>query len=123
MSMLLDALICIAELLDLVDLVSGPLDGRSLARLLTGRTVSDWRSAVLVESHDQISGEAGPFFEIRTDRWMYTEYRESGERELYDMQTDPEQCSNVYVEAPPAPAEQLSRRLQQLSACRGTSCD
>ena len=110
--------------LDLAGLgTTSPLDGRSLAPLLGGRTPSDWPSAVLVESHDQISGEAGPFFEIRTDRWMYTEYQESGERELYDMQTDPEQCSNVYVEAPPALAEQLSRRLQQLSACRGTSCN
>jgi arylsulfatase A-like enzyme len=110
--------------LDLAGLSTiSPLDGRSLAPLLGGRTPSDWRPAVLVESHDQIRGEAGPFFEIRTDRWMYTEYQETGERELYDMPADPDQCSNVYAETPPALADQLSRRLQQLSACRGTSCN
>jgi len=99
-----------------------PLDGRSLARLLTGRTVSDWRSAVLVESHDQISGEAGPFFEIRTDRWMYTEYRDSGESELYDMVTDPDQCSNAQPFASPALTDDLARQLKTLSTCRGDRC-
>jgi N-acetylglucosamine-6-sulfatase len=100
---------------------SAPLDGRSLVPLLGGATPSDWRSAVLVQSHDQIRGEAGPFFEIRTDRWMYTEYQD-GERELYDMQTDPDQCSNAAAQAPPALLDQLARQLQRLSACRGSSC-
>lgn len=109
--------------LDLAGLsTASPLDGRSLVPLLAGRTPSDWRKAVLVESHDRIRGEAGPFFEIRTDLWMYTEYQESGERELYAMPTDPYQCSNVSSLAPPSLLEQLSRQLQQLSACRGRGC-
>jgi len=100
---------------------SALLDGRSLVPLLGGGTPSDWRSAVLVQSHDQIRGEAGPFFEIRTDRWMYTEYQD-GERELYDMLMDPYQCSNASAQAPPALLDQLRRQLQGLSACRGSSC-
>ena len=100
---------------------SALLDGRSLVPLLGGGTPSDWRSAVLVQSHDQIRGEAGPFFEIRTDHWMYTEYQD-GERELYDMLMDPYQCSNASAQAPPALLDQLRRQLQGLSACRGSSC-
>src|SRR5262249_51266701 len=99
-----------------------PLDGRSLVPWLAGATPPDRPAAVLVESHDQVSGEAGPFFAIRTERWMYTEYQDGGERERYDMSGDPYQCVNLYPPAPTPRVQELSQDVHRLAGCRGAGC-
>jgi N-acetylglucosamine-6-sulfatase len=110
-----------ATFLDLAGIsVPDHFDGRSLVPLLQGQQPA-WRDAVLSESLDPNSGGADPYSTLRSVRWMYTEYR-SGERELYDMDADPNQCSNIIETAPASLITQLSQRLAQLSTCRGASC-
>ena len=51
-------------------------------------------------------------------RRKYVEY-EGGERELYDLGTDPYELTNRYAGTPPAG---LASRLQELKSCSGDSC-
>src|SRR3546814_20608667 len=57
----------------------------------------------------------------RTDDWTYVEYF-NGERELYDLQADPQQLQNVVTAAEPLLLDQLSRRLAELANCAAANC-
>lgn len=69
----------------------GPVDGRSIVPLLRGESPPSWRSGVLGEwvGDDRIP----PWWAIRTRDALYVEY-ETGERELYDLRTDPYELVN-----------------------------
>jgi N-acetylglucosamine-6-sulfatase len=59
---------------------------------------------------------------LRTDRWLYVEYRD-GARELYDLRRDPWELHSFHA----APALQpiragLASTLQRLARCRGRTC-
>jgi arylsulfatase A-like enzyme len=128
--------------------VPATVDGRSLRPLLTGGS-QQWRSDLLVE----FSGLYHPFFQldtlaqvrsaiaaglemfvptyrgVRTGRYLYVEWYGGAEHEyeLYDLETDPWQMSNLL--APPGGAQQhaaltaqLQARLTALASCRGSSC-
>lgn len=95
------------------------MDGQSLVSFLNGRQPSSWRTAALIQSHD--AGTPGPFWELRTDRWMYTEYL-AGDVELYDMSTDPYQCESLDRSASPSSISTFHQLLTSLSTCRGASC-
>jgi hypothetical protein len=45
-----------------------------------------------------------------------------GERELYDLRTDPDELNNLAANASPALLKQLSARLAVMAACHGGSC-
>ncbi|HEX6150058.1 sulfatase [Nocardioides sp.] len=98
------------------------VDGRSLLPLARRPSVGRDRRLVL---------EAGPrsrnapmfYTAVRTDRWLYVEYGETGERELYDMDRDPHQLVNqarnpAYREH----RQRLARRLAELRDCAGRGC-
>ena len=73
-----------------------PVDGRSLVPLVRGDGSSErWRSAFVVEwlGHEMCCGLPPPFEAIRTQRYLYSEYR-NGWRELYDLKRDPYELSN-----------------------------
>ncbi len=93
-------------------------DGRSLTPLLRGEDPA-WRSAVLLEA----SGEAGPpgYEAVRTWRHKYIEYV-TGDRELYDLVTDPYEMESLHDSADPGLAEGLKARLEALANCSGESC-
>jgi N-acetylglucosamine-6-sulfatase len=57
---------------------------------------------------------------VRTGDYAYVEYA-TGERELYDMQTDPYQEQNVYGQRPDVEAE-LAKGLDALRGCDGQAC-
>ena len=100
------------------------VDGSSFAPLLSSSPPSSWRTAFLEEGF--IPPEDGfpvpPHKSVRTQQYMYTEY-ETGERELYDLITDPYQLQSI---SRTANSEQLysalQSRLDALRACSGEAC-
>jgi len=62
------------------------------------------------------------FAAIRTSRWFYAEYSD-GQRELYDLLSDPDELVNRDLQPAYAAIEsELARRLTRLRTCRGASC-
>lgn len=58
---------------------------------------------------------------LRTDEHLYVEY-ETGERELYDLGTDPHELRNVYETAPPELERRLKAQLDALRKCTAEGC-
>jgi len=103
------------------------LDGRSLAPLLSTGSTPGWRVDVPLEHwQKQSPGSEGDeaisdFAGVRTDRYTYVEHS-TGERELYDLASDPFQLENLAAGAPRDLVASLSSRTAALRACRGASC-
>lgn len=118
--------------------IPGFVDGHSLVPLFTTNPApaTDWRTGVLVEHY---SGSDEPFqssFEVmqqagrnviptyqalRTKDYTYVEYA-MGERELYDLRSDPEQLQNIYSKADASLLQQLAGQLETLRNCAGVNC-
>ncbi|MDF2703520.1 MAG: sulfatase [Rubrobacteraceae bacterium] len=75
------------------------VDGRSLAPLLRSSLSASWRTA----------------------RYNYVEYG-TGERELYDLNADPTELTNIHASASPTLLSDLRSRLDRLRGCRGADC-
>jgi N-acetylglucosamine-6-sulfatase len=92
------------------------VDGRSLEPLLLENPTWE-RERLLVEfrHHNPFSAVLG------SGGVRYVEY-ESGERELYDLDTDPHQLQNVYGRASPGERAALSSQLDALRTCAGQEC-
>lgn len=58
---------------------------------------------------------------LRTDRFLYVEYA-TGEKELYDLETDPGELTNRIGSADSALIGELSDRLAALRSCAGVRC-
>ena len=96
-------------------------DGRSLNPLLDG-SVTTWRSAVLPEAAANYSPAYEGISTIGTvgaPARKYIEYS-GGVKELYNLDTDPYELTNVYN--PTAPPTDLVSRLQALKGCAGSGC-
>jgi hypothetical protein len=78
-----------------------------------------------VEEDDAVVGvtpiDSPPYLGLRTERYLYVEYA-SGERELYDMQTDPYQLQNLVATADPALLAGLAADLDHLRVCAAAEC-
>jgi arylsulfatase A-like enzyme len=59
---------------------------------------------------------------LRTDRYTYVEYTATGERELYDLTTDPFELHNIAATADPALVAGLAKQLNALRTCTGVAC-
>ncbi len=103
------------------------MDGRSLRPLLGGPGTWDSGRGVLAEIDSRksaadkgIDPECGCAYEaIRTARYVYSELS-SGERELYDLRTDPNELSNRAGSVAYSTVEQeLAARLALLEQCSG----
>jgi arylsulfatase A-like enzyme len=78
----------------------------------------------LFEGNVPINAWDRPYKGVRTERFTYVVYKETGDQELYDRRTDPAQLRNVA--ASPAYARikaHLQRKLARLDRCRGRTCD
>jgi arylsulfatase A-like enzyme len=100
------------------------VDGRSLVPLLGATPPETWRSAFLIEHWN--GGGGGPrqvptYAAFRTGTYKYVEY-DNGERELYDLSSDPYELESLHASADPAVIERLSSRLEALKECAGQSC-
>ena len=61
---------------------------------------------------------------MRTDRYTYVVYKETGEEELYDRRKDPYQLRNVAGDPAYARVKaKLAGKLAQLDRCKGRSCN
>lgn len=90
-------------------------DGQSLLPLLRGDDAVTWRTEFLIE-HLERTNPVPTYCAIRTERHMLVEYI-TGERELYDLETDPYQESNI------AGKSGASRLQQDLSRELAILCD
>lgn len=86
--------------------IPNSMQGRSLVPLFTNQIPSDWRTDIWIEhlmDHNQIVKHEG----IRTERYKYTRYFELTPlyEELYDLQTDPLETTNLAAD--PAYADVL----------------
>ena len=109
------------------------VDGRALVSVLHGTVPADWRDAVLIEHHHpetpngdpdrqtQLSGNPPSYEALRLADGLYVEYGD-GEREWYDLQTDPDELDNRYGELSRAERAALHERLATLTSCRGAGC-
>jgi N-acetylglucosamine-6-sulfatase len=108
-------------------------DGRSLVPLLQGRSVHDWRREVLIEHHGRLfdrrdpdyptvgAGNPPSYEAIRTAHSLYVEYG-SGEREYYDLASDPFELRNLAGRLSPRMARRLHGALDRVERCHGASC-
>ena len=105
-------------------------EGRNLVPFLTSQaTPNDWRTATLTESMSE-SAPGDPdystfspprFASLRSEQWLYVEYV-TGERELYNRFTDPDEMRNVITKEDPSVIAQLSAQLTALRNCAGATC-
>jgi N-acetylglucosamine-6-sulfatase len=71
-----------------------------------------------------VNGWDRPYKGVRTDRYTYVVYKETGEQELYDRRKDPFELTNVA--ASPAYAKvkaSLATQLKKLNSCKGRACN
>jgi N-acetylglucosamine-6-sulfatase len=95
------------------------VDGRSLRPVLQG-TATTWRSAILMERHND-DDPSKSYYGIRaSDGRKYLEYG-GGFRELYDLNSDPYELVNTYHNTSSPPAD-LAARLDTLKMCSGDTC-
>ena len=95
------------------------LDGRSLlpVALDSGRAAD---RALLVEGRG--SGSRPTYEAVRAGRFMYVEYK-NGDRELYDLATDPWQIKSRHADPKLAKNRaSLARKLAKLRGCAGAGC-
>jgi arylsulfatase A-like enzyme len=107
------------------------VDGKGLVPLLRGNPAPDWRDAALVEHHGpDFAASAGPdapqagsgnpstYEALRLPHSTYVEYA-NGEREFYDLTSDPYELTNTYQRLSPAQVDALHAELASLESCRG----
>ena len=80
--------------------------------------------APLFEGDIPINAWDQPYTGVRTDRYTYVVWTETGERELYDREIDPYQLTNLAGDpAYTAIREHLEKKLAKLADCRGDACN
>jgi N-acetylglucosamine-6-sulfatase len=107
-----------------------PSDGQSLVPLFGGLTPASWRNAVLIEHRgpdlrpddpdfqQSASGNPTTYEAMRTDEFLYVEYSD-GEREFYDLRSDPFELHNLAANLTPVQLAQLHAELLDLEICHG----
>jgi hypothetical protein len=59
---------------------------------------------------------------LRLAYYKYVEYYQTGEKELYDLRTDPDEMQNLASTANPNLLAELSSRLHTMKTCAGDTC-
>jgi hypothetical protein len=119
------------------------VDGRSIVPLLHGQRAERWRQVALVESYaggvsDARAARRGQrprrraaatadapavarYVALRGAHFTYVSHR-SGERELYDLRSDPHQLDNAASRTPRPMLDALERWTRAMHECAGESC-
>jgi N-acetylglucosamine-6-sulfatase len=107
-------------------------DGRNMVRLWHGRVPTTWPSAVLIEHHRHLFAATDPdaqplrsaippsYEAIRTAHALYVEYAD-GEREYYDLRTDPDELDNLIRTVPAGVLRPIRKALHALQQCVGAA--
>ncbi|HEY4096664.1 MAG TPA: sulfatase [Baekduia sp.] len=105
-----------------------PVEGRSLADLIHGRPAGPWRQTALIEHEgpdlnpsdpDYQSAPGGNPVTYEAARFANGLYVESanGEREFYNLATDPNAVTNIYNQRDAGQQLELAQRLHRLTQC------
>jgi len=107
------------------------VDGRSLVPLLRETTPQDWRDAVLVEHEGPTAVPGDPDYQpddnptsyaaIRSATKLFVQYH-SGEYELYDYTTDPDELVNRAASTSAAELARYQRALDDFRRCQADKC-
>jgi N-acetylglucosamine-6-sulfatase len=96
------------------------MDGQSLLPLALNSGQGKSRT-LLIEGFGEGGGKP-PYIAVRDPRWFYAEYK-NGDRELYDLQNDPNELRSLHADpALAAVRKDLAGRLAKLRSCSGASC-
>lgn len=117
----------------MVDLSAGYVpaiaDGRSLQPLLsaTPPATSAWRQRLLIQkTMDPVvlpqNFMPPHYYAIRDRNFLYVEYPTTGEKEFYDMRTDPAQARSKHKSAPATQLSDYATKLQSLIGCQQQAC-
>ncbi len=96
--------------------IPNEMQGRSLIPLLQGKTPDDWRKSIYYHYYEypgwhMVQKHNG----VRTDRYKLINYYELGEKELFDLETDPQEMKSLYNDPEYAEIQtQLEDELQRL---------
>jgi len=82
--------------------IPGDMQGKSLVPLLQGRTPANWRRSIYYHYYEYPSVHMVPrHYGIRTERYKLIHFYQFGEEwELYDLETDPDELTNLYGRTP-----------------------
>ena len=97
--------------------IPAEMQGKSLVPFLRGKDPANWRTEWLYEYYEYPEAEhVLPHRGIRTDRYKFIHYYLAPEAfEMYDLQNDPHEMTNLYPDPQYAPlAKQLRARLDEL---------
>jgi N-acetylglucosamine-6-sulfatase len=98
------------------------VDEGSVKPLLTGDPLPEgWRRAAQSGAWSRVNWGRPGLEALRTEEHLYVEYG-TGERELYDLKTDPYQLDNVYENADTDLVRRAEGRLAALRGCSGADC-
>ena len=98
------------------------IDGVSLLSIAADPSADASRDIVLEAGPNTVDGPM-TFTGLRTARYKYVEYA-TGERELYDLQTDPYELDNLAGDPDMADIQQtLAEELADVRNCSGAACD
>ena len=98
------------------------LDGVSLLPLARHRGLEIGRDLLIEGLYRRKTARAVSFSAIRSRHWFYAEYS-NGERELYDLEADPDEMVNRDLQPRFAGVEaSLATRLAGLRGCAGNEC-
>jgi N-acetylglucosamine-6-sulfatase len=111
-----------------------PSDGHSLLGLLHGVATTGWRNAILVEHQGPVRRRTDPDFQLpvsgnppsyeamRTHDFLYVEYKD-GEREYYDLRSDPFELDNLAPYLSAGELAELHAELLAMEHCHnGAAC-
>ena len=117
-------------LLDLANARSGrTTDGLSLVPTIADpsrvpkRALGIEAPAPLFTGAIPVNGWDRPYAGVRTDRWTFVEYTETGDRQLFDRDADPHELHNLAGDPAYADVEgRLAAKAAALSTCAGKEC-
>ncbi|MPZ63039.1 MAG: sulfatase-like hydrolase/transferase [Propionibacteriales bacterium] len=99
------------------------LDGRNLTAISRGQRPG-WNT-MLIEGGSSGTDAKGRwrYIGVRTSRYTYIQWRQTGEVELYDRRRDPDQLTNVAGTRAYSKVEtEMRHRLSELERCEGAEC-